>query len=367
MPLLHLRRQKALVLVLSVCYVLFFLYLLAVNKHTLLDTLSYSTRPLWDRNEAPSRVITHFHSDGLTVDENVCKLHGWQARSTTDRANLKVLDAVLVNNELELLEIRMNELDDVVDHFLLLESNGTFTGLPKETFFANNKHKFAKFEHKIVYGFLPGYSLKPGESPWTVEGNARVTMSRLILSALDTFPAGSQTMVLMSDVDEIISKHTVDLLRSCDFGQSLHLQLRDYLYSYEWLIGFTSWRASAQIWGAQSYYRHSKSTEDILADAGWHCSFCFRTIGEYALKMKGYSHADRMAGRVNLLDPKRIQDIICSGKDIFGMLPEAYSYVDFLSQLSLKPQKSAVGLPRYLIENGAKFAFLLPGGCKREE
>ena len=78
----------------------------------------------------------------------------------------------------------------------------------------------------------------------------------------------------------------------------------------------------------QSYYRHSKSGERILADSGWHCSFCFRTLTEYAAKMKGYSHSDRIGGRINLLDPKRIQDVVCKGRDIFGMLPEAYSVSD---------------------------------------
>jgi len=46
---------------------------------------------------------------------------------------------------------------------------------------------------------------------------------------------------------------------------------------------------------------------------------------EYIVKMKGFSHADRIGGRIDLLDPKRIQTTICKGKDIFGMLPEAYS------------------------------------------
>ena len=41
--------------------------------------------------------------------------------------------------------------------------------------------------------------------------------------------------------------------------------------------------------------------------------------------MRGFSHADRIGGRIDLLDPKRIQNTICKGKDIFGMLPEAYS------------------------------------------
>ena len=83
------------------------------------------------------------------MNEQTCKLHGWKSRE--DKGNLKVLDAVLMSNELELLEIRMNELDAVVDYFLIVESNATFTGLAKETYFAKNRDRFAKFQHKIVY------------------------------------------------------------------------------------------------------------------------------------------------------------------------------------------------------------------------
>lgn len=39
-------------------------------------------------------------------------------------------------------------------------------------------------------------------------------------------------MVVMSDLDEIPARHTVDLLKTCDFGPSIHLQLRDYLYRF---------------------------------------------------------------------------------------------------------------------------------------
>jgi Glycosyltransferase family 17 len=52
--------------------------------------------------------------------------------------------------------------------------------------------------------------------------------------------------------------------------------------------------------------------------------------------MKGFSHADRIAGRLNLLDPKRIQDTICKGKDIFGMFPEAYSVSNPNSTTTIK-------------------------------
>lgn len=101
-------------------------------------------------------------------------------------------------------------------------------------------------------------------------------------------------------------------------------QVTNY-YSFEWYLDLSSWRASVHLWSPNSFYRHSMSDNRILADSGWHCSYCFRTIPEYTMKMQGFSHSDRIGGRMELLNPARIQDTICRGKDIFGMLPEAYS------------------------------------------
>jgi beta-1,4-mannosyl-glycoprotein beta-1,4-N-acetylglucosaminyltransferase len=102
---------------------------------------------LWDHNSGPSDIIPHFYGEGLKMDDHTCKLHGWTAR----KGNVRVIDAILMSNELDLLEIRLNELDSVVDYFFIVESNATFTGLPKETYFAKNRSRFANFEHKIVY------------------------------------------------------------------------------------------------------------------------------------------------------------------------------------------------------------------------
>jgi beta-1,4-mannosyl-glycoprotein beta-1,4-N-acetylglucosaminyltransferase len=37
-------------------------------------------------------------------------------------------------------------------------------------------------------------------------------------------------LVVMSDMDEIPSHHTLNLLKACDFGSKIHLQLRNFLY-----------------------------------------------------------------------------------------------------------------------------------------
>lgn len=60
-------------------------------------------------------------------------------------------DACLFFNELDLLEIRLNILDSSVDYFVIVESDETFTGIPKPLFFAENQGRFEPWRHKIIH------------------------------------------------------------------------------------------------------------------------------------------------------------------------------------------------------------------------
>jgi hypothetical protein len=62
---------------------------------------------------------------------------------------MKVYDCFPFFNELDVLEIRLQELWDVVDIFVLAESNMSHSGKPKEYIFENNKERFAKYMSKI--------------------------------------------------------------------------------------------------------------------------------------------------------------------------------------------------------------------------
>ena len=64
---------------------------------------------------------------------------------------MKVYDAVMFFNEIDLLEIRLNVLDPYVDYFVITESNKTFSGLEKPFYYNENKEKFKKFHHKIIH------------------------------------------------------------------------------------------------------------------------------------------------------------------------------------------------------------------------
>ena len=57
---------------------------------------------------------------------------------------MRVFDAFPFFNELEMLEIRLNVLDDVVDRFVLVESTLTFSGRPKPLWYADHRARFAR-------------------------------------------------------------------------------------------------------------------------------------------------------------------------------------------------------------------------------
>ena len=61
-----------------------------------------------------------------------------------------IIDVVLFGYEIILLEMRFYELYDVVDEFILFESNITFKKLPKPYFFKENKDRFLKFIDKVT-------------------------------------------------------------------------------------------------------------------------------------------------------------------------------------------------------------------------
>lgn len=142
-------RRSRVAFIISVLFCTLVLFAIVQNQYQFKNFFSYTTRPLWGKQAGPNEVIPHYYVEGLKMDANTCQLHGWKERPKKE--DLKVLDAVLMSSELDLLEIRMNELDSVVDYFLIVESNATFTGLPKETYFTLNRDRFSKFQPKIVY------------------------------------------------------------------------------------------------------------------------------------------------------------------------------------------------------------------------
>ncbi|KFK33671.1 hypothetical protein AALP_AA5G044600 [Arabis alpina] len=320
---------------------------------------TYFFRPLWESPPKPFHTIPHYYNENVTM-ESLCTLHGWGIRETPRR----VFDAVLFSNEKDLLTVRWKELYPYVTQFVLLESNSTFTGLVKPFVFKSNKDRFKFVEPRLTYGTIGG-RFRKGENPFVEEAYQRIALDQLLRIA----GIEEDDLLIMSDVDEIPSAHTINLLRWCDdIPPVLHLQLRNYLYSFEYYVDSKSWRASIHRYSpGKTRYAHFRQSNVMLADSGWHCSFCFRYISEFVFKMKAYSHSDRVKFS-HYLNPRRIQDVICKGLDLFDMLPEEYTFKEIIGKMGPVPRTySAVHLPSYLLDNAEQYKYLLPGNCIREK
>jgi len=63
----------------------------------------------------------------------------------------KIIDTVFLHDEIEMLLFRLTELNEYVDHFIIMESNIDFLGNSKPFFFLENQNLFENWKSKITY------------------------------------------------------------------------------------------------------------------------------------------------------------------------------------------------------------------------
>jgi beta-1,4-mannosyl-glycoprotein beta-1,4-N-acetylglucosaminyltransferase len=119
-----------------------------------------------------------------------------------------IIDCFTFFNELDLLEVRLEELNNSVDYFVLVEANKTQSLKDKNYYFEDNKEKYSKFLHKIIH-------IKVDDCPsndqnlWTMENFQR----NCILRGLKDLNLKKSDMILISDLDEIPSSKVIDSLK----------------------------------------------------------------------------------------------------------------------------------------------------------
>ena len=106
-----------------------------------------------------------------------------------------IYDCFTFFNELDLLEIRLNILNDYVDKFVLVEATKTFTGQDKPLYYQENKERFKQFENKIIHIIVDSYP--DSNNPWFFECNQRNAIAKGFENCND------DDIILISDLDEI--------------------------------------------------------------------------------------------------------------------------------------------------------------------
>ncbi|WP_428650142.1 hypothetical protein [Roseibium sp.] len=162
---------------------------------------------------------------------------------------MKLYDCFVFHKEFDLLEIRLREMGDHVDRFVLVEANQTQRGGPKPYYFDENRERFAPWADKIIdlqIAFpeeLPpalGVYKNRRKKDWERENYQRNCIARA-LEGLD-----GDDLVLLSDVDEIVRSSVLEKVlkerlyrgRMLVFEQSLHKHhLNRVVPGKTWLLG----------------------------------------------------------------------------------------------------------------------------------
>lgn len=206
---------------------------------------------------------------------------------------MKIVEAVLFNNELELLEARFHEGDCVVDHWVIIESDQTFTGQYKRPTFLHNHQRFGRFNDRVTHYMARGNS---NDTPWQREASQRDTLE-LFLSGLD-----DEDLIVLSDGDELTRAECwPNISEATSNGQSISLHKPTWYYTLTWALpdngpSVSSYRSkAARAKTLREYGPVSKWADDlsfpVLNDSGWHLS-CLGGPARLLGKLRSFSHQE---------------------------------------------------------------------------
>jgi beta-1,4-mannosyl-glycoprotein beta-1,4-N-acetylglucosaminyltransferase len=252
---------------------------------------------------------------------------------------MKIIDCVTFFEELDLLEFRLKYLSEVVDYFVIVESNLTHSGKPKPYNIQDNWDRFSRWKNKLIYlqisqtteglSFDEVKSYTPTNGSWILEQQQRMSM----MHASNTIAEGD--IVLVGDLDEIpdiqLLKEIKDSGINYDTPVSLS-QLFHYYYMNCQNTGFERcWNGTVISTGKQfkainpQTLRDNRNHYPRFNNAGWHFSFL---NGPEKIKRKIESFAHTEFNRPDIISDENIQRAIEKGEDIFNRPGVTYEFVN---------------------------------------
>jgi beta-1,4-mannosyl-glycoprotein beta-1,4-N-acetylglucosaminyltransferase len=222
-----------------------------------------------------------------------------------------IYDCFTFFDETDVLEIRLHELDPVVDRFVLVEASQTFSGRPKPLYFELAKPRYRRFAGRIVHVVvddmdaakdvrgLPFYAAAAASNPtfralldrnlpaWSREAHQRNGIARGL--------AGCQgeDVILIGDVDEIPRASSLRQLSLRDgttgFRQRLHYYYLNCRADSDW-VGTRAIRYQALARTAPQEVR-TETPGAVVEEGGWHFSH-LGGIEAIRRKIASFSHQE---------------------------------------------------------------------------
>ena len=268
-----------------------------------------------------------------------------------------IYDCFTFLNENLLLEIRLNELNSVVDKFVIVEATKTHSGKLRKLCFNKNNESFKPFLNKIIYipidfpndldvNYIRQYinldHVKLNTEAWLREIFQRNSISKGLKNAK------SNDIIMISDVDEIPNRDQIIKLKNIKNYNKKYAFEQNFFYYYFNLLNISEkWIGTkATLFKnltTPQELRYSTNYE-IIKNGGWHFSY-LGDINKIKNKIDSFAHQEFNNKRIN--NNQHIQYSIKNNLDLFER-PIKFKVVEF--------DKS---FPNYILANQNKFKELI--------
>jgi len=182
---------------------------------------------------------------------------------------VRIFDAFPMNDELDLLECRLYELQDIANlTHVIVEADVTHQDTPKPSHYLDNRERFAPWKDRIVHVWATGLpTVREAADPWAREHAQREWIGAGLKDA------APDDVVLQSDLDEIptaVAARNVRPQGFVAFDQTLYCFAVDWRHPERW-----RGTVAARVGQVRSFgqMRDARNVAKPLPNAGWHLSW----------------------------------------------------------------------------------------------
>ena len=258
------------------------------------------------------------------------------------------------HDEIELLELKLSEMEGVVDRVILMECEYDLAFKPKPMYYWENRHLFEKYNHKIIHVNCDNI-----EEQRTNINPFRVRCANCIKGFKDCEP---NDIIMYSDPDVIIKHSSYEKVRAANLENHEASIICDwYEYYMDWLLTVEKFLpCSAMLYkntidsGWATVHRW-RPVGTVIENGGWH----FSKMGgvEAILKhIDGYPH--RYLDYPSIMPMEEARALIQSRIDAGLSWEGGYPGKKVVEYIPYKPEN----YPAFLNEHPEIFAKYFRGG-----
>lgn len=223
-----------------------------------------------------------------------------------------VYDCFTFFNEIDLLKIRLEELKNIVDKFVLVESAKSYSGREKPLYFQEYKHEFEEYKGKIIYYLVDDMPAIRDGNRWVLESHQRAS----IFKGLAQCNCDNKDIILISDADEIPkAKKLHEVIKLLDINDLVVFELKEFR-NFLNTISETGDKKGSQLctvaskyqtlsvlsaqeirsihskgYGGKYFYKDKKFKYAYISNGGWH----FSSLGgpdAVLYKVQNFAHSE---------------------------------------------------------------------------